>query len=46
MNVRRVGAVAYKEIREVARDKLFAWLAFVLPSFLMLLLGVCLLNWR
>ena len=42
MNIRRVIAVSYKEIREVARDKLFAVLAFVLPSFLMLLLGVCL----
>lgn len=42
MNIRRIAAVAYKEIREVSRDKLFAVLAFVLPSFLMLLLGVCL----
>ncbi|MCE5200803.1 MAG: ABC transporter permease [Armatimonadota bacterium] len=42
MNGRRIIAVASKEIREVARDKLFAVLAFVLPSFLMLLLGVCL----
>jgi ABC-2 type transport system permease protein/ribosome-dependent ATPase len=42
MNPKRIIAVAYKEIREVARDKLFAVLAFVLPSFLMLLLGVCL----
>lgn len=42
MDVRRIIAVAYKEIREVARDKLFAVLAFVLPTFLMLLLGVCL----
>lgn len=42
MNIRRIVAVAYKEIREVARDKLFAVLAFVLPTFLMLLLGVCL----
>ncbi|MEN6521399.1 MAG: ABC transporter permease [Armatimonadota bacterium] len=42
MNIRRIIAVSYKEFREVARDKLFAVLAFVLPSFLMLLLGVCL----
>jgi ABC-2 type transport system permease protein/ribosome-dependent ATPase len=42
MNIKRIFAVAYKEIREVARDKLFAVLAFVLPTFLMLLLGVCL----
>lgn len=35
-------AVSYKELREVARDKLFAVLAFVLPTFLMLLMGVCL----
>lgn len=42
MNTRRIIAVAYKEIREVARDKLFAVLAFALPSFLMVLLGFCL----
>lgn len=42
MSIARVFAVAYKEIREVARDKLFAVLAFALPTFLMLLLGVCL----
>lgn len=42
MNGRRIIAVASKEIREVARDKLFAVLAFVLPAFFMLLLGVSL----
>ena len=42
MSIPRILAVAYKEIREVARDKLFAVLAFALPTFLMLLLGVCL----
>jgi ABC-2 type transport system permease protein/ribosome-dependent ATPase len=42
MNLKRVKAVSYKELREVARDKLFAGLAFVLPAFLMVLLGLCL----
>jgi drug efflux transport system permease protein len=42
MNVKRVTAVSYKEFREIARDKLFAGLAFILPAFLMLLLGFCL----
>ncbi len=42
MNVKRMAAVSYKELREVARDKLFAGLAFILPAFLMILLGLCL----
>lgn len=42
MSIKRVIAVSYKELCEIARDKLFAALAFALPSFLMLLLGVCL----
>lgn len=39
MSVKRMVAVTVKETREIARDKLFAVLAFGLPTFLMLLLG-------
>ena len=39
MDIKRIWAVAVKETREIARDKLFAALAFGLPTFLMLLLG-------
>ena len=39
MKFRRVAAVAHKEWREVVRDRLFFTLAFVVPAFLMLLLG-------
>jgi ABC-2 type transport system permease protein/ribosome-dependent ATPase len=39
MNIRRLAAVAHKEWREVLRDRLFVALAFVVPIFLMLLLG-------
>ncbi len=39
MDIKRIWAVAVKETSEIARDKLFAALAFGLPTFLMLLLG-------
>ncbi len=39
MNVQRVVAVAYKEWREIVRDRLFFSLAFVVPAVLMLLFG-------
>ncbi len=39
MNLRRMAAVAHKEWREVRRDRLFFALSFVVPVFLMLLLG-------
>jgi len=39
MNARRVIAVAYKEWREILRDRLFFTLAFVLPTMFMLLFG-------
>lgn len=39
MNLRRVKVVAYKEWREIVRDRLFFALAFVVPSLLMLLFG-------
>jgi ABC-2 type transport system permease protein len=39
MNFRRVAAVAWKEWREVVRDRLFFTLAFVVPAALMLLFG-------
>lgn len=39
MNLSRVIAVAYKEWREILRDRLFLTLAFVVPTLLMLLFG-------
>ncbi len=42
MNLKRIAAVLSKELREIVRDKLFATLSFVLPTFTMLLLGFCL----
>ena len=42
MNVQRLLAVSTKELREVARDKLYATLAFAVPTFLMFLIGFCL----
>ncbi|MBJ7312261.1 ABC transporter permease [Rugamonas sp. CCM 8940] len=39
MNLRRITVVAYKEWREIVRDRLFFALAFVVPSLLMLLFG-------
>lgn len=39
MNLRRIRVVAYKEWREIVRDRLFFTLAFVVPSLLMLLFG-------
>jgi ABC-2 type transport system permease protein/ribosome-dependent ATPase len=39
MNAARVLAVAYKEWREIVRDRLFFALAFVVPAVLMLLFG-------
>jgi len=39
MNVRRIVALAYKEWREILRDRLFFALAFVVPASLMLLFG-------
>lgn len=39
MNIRRVTAVAYKEWREIIRDRLFFSLAFIVPASLMILIG-------
>lgn len=39
MNVQRILAYAYKEWREITRDRLFFSLAFVVPSLLILLFG-------
>lgn len=39
MNLRRITVVAYKEWREIVRDRLFFALAFIVPSLLMLLFG-------
>ncbi|MEB0137594.1 MULTISPECIES: ABC transporter permease [unclassified Undibacterium] len=39
MNLQRIRVVAYKEWREIVRDRLFFVLAFVVPSLLMLLFG-------
>jgi len=39
MNLRRIRVVAYKEWREIIRDRLFFALAFIVPSLLMLLFG-------
>lgn len=39
MNMRRVTALAYKEWREILRDRLFLALAFVVPASLMLVFG-------
>ncbi len=38
-NWQRISTVAYKEWREIVRDRLFFVLAFVVPSLLMLLFG-------
>jgi len=39
MNRSRIIAVAYKEWREIVRDRLFFLLAFIVPALLMLLFG-------
>ncbi|MGE8356097.1 MAG: ABC transporter permease [Microvirgula sp.] len=39
MNRQRIVAVAYKEWREIVRDRLFFALAFVVPALLMVLFG-------
>jgi len=39
MNVSRIKAIAYKEWREILRDRLFFALAFVVPAALMLIFG-------
>ncbi len=39
MNPRRIRALAYKEWREILRDRLFFVLAFVVPAALMLVFG-------
>ena len=39
MNLHRIRVVAYKEWREIIRDRLFFALAFIVPSLLMLLFG-------
>ncbi len=39
MNLTRVWAVAYKEWREILRDRLFFTMAFMLPTVIFLLLG-------
>lgn len=39
MNARRIVALAYKEWREILRDRLFFTLAFVVPASLMLIFG-------
>lgn len=39
MNIRRVRVLAFKEWREILRDRLFFALAFVVPSVLMLIFG-------
>ena len=39
MNRARVVAIAWKEWREIVRDKLFFALAFVVPALLMVLFG-------
>jgi len=39
MNLRRISVVAFKEWREIVRDRLFFALAFFVPSLLMLLFG-------
>ncbi|MFO0733202.1 MAG: ABC transporter permease [Nitrospiraceae bacterium] len=39
MNLRRIGAVASKEWREVTRDRLFLLLAFLMPSLWMVVFG-------
>lgn len=39
MNHRRIAAVAWKEWREIVRDRLFFALAFVVPMMLMVLFG-------
>jgi ABC-2 type transport system permease protein/ribosome-dependent ATPase len=39
MNLSRIKAVAYKEWREILRDRLFFSLAFVVPASLMLVFG-------
>ena len=40
MNIQRIVAYAYKEWREIARDRLFFSLAFIVPPMLMVLFGV------
>jgi len=39
MNVRRIRVLAFKEWREILRDRLFFSLAFIVPSVLMLVFG-------
>jgi len=40
MNIQRIVAYAYKEWREIARDRLFFSLAFIVPPMLMVLFGI------
>ena len=39
MNVKRVAALAYKEWREIVRDRLYFGLAFVVPPVMLLVIG-------
>jgi ABC-2 type transport system permease protein/ribosome-dependent ATPase len=39
MNLQRIVALAWKEWREIVRDRLFFALAFIVPTMLMLLFG-------
>jgi ABC-2 type transport system permease protein/ribosome-dependent ATPase len=39
MNLRRVRAVAHKEIREILRDRVYLLLAFAMPALLMIVFG-------
>jgi len=39
MNIRRIRVLAFKEWREILRDRLFFSLAFIVPSVLMLVFG-------
>jgi len=39
MNLRRLGTVAWKEWREIVRDRMFFTLAFGIPSVFVLLFG-------
>jgi len=39
VNVSRIKAIAYKEWREILRDRLFFTMAFVVPVMTLLVLG-------
>jgi drug efflux transport system permease protein len=39
MNLRRILAVAHKEVREILRDRIYLSLAFVMPALLMIVFG-------